>query len=70
VSGAGFVHLTAKKPAPIRAFLTENFSAFEIAEVINEKRTAFSAGEVLGFVKALRSKTSKGAEVFTLEFSK
>src|ERR1035437_2868075 len=53
------VHLSAEKPAAIRALLADDFGPLDQGRVIDEQRAALAASNVLGFMETLRSQAAE-----------
>ena len=57
------VDLATEKSAPICSLFPKNLRPLIKGRIVDQQRTAFSAGEILSFMETERSKLSKCAEV-------
>ena len=58
--------MTSQELAAVRALFAQNLRAFNEALVVDEQRTALTAGDVLGFVEALGCHRAEGTEILAL----
>src|ERR1043166_4004709 len=58
------VHLAAEKATSIGSLLTDNFGSLDILRIVDQKGTALTTTDVLGFMKALRCQTTKRTKIF------